>query len=95
MKQIINGKKYDTETANYFGACESTNLKCGFKECIALFRKKDGEYFLYSYLKELGWIGDSTVSLGIFPLAEEYAKKWAENHLSVDRYVAIFRAVQE
>jgi hypothetical protein len=46
-------------------------------------------------LKELGWIGDSTVSLGIFPLAEEYAKKWAENHLSVDRYEAIFRAVQE
>ena len=95
MRQIINGKKYDTESANYFGACEVTNVKCGFRECIALFRKKDGEYFLYSYLKELGWIGDSTVSLGIFPLAEEYAKKWAENHLSVDRYEAIFRAVQE
>lgn len=40
MKQIINGKKYDTETANYFGACEVANVKCGFRECIALFRKK-------------------------------------------------------
>lgn len=40
MRQIINGKKYDTETANYFGACEVTNVKCGFRECIALFRKK-------------------------------------------------------
>jgi len=95
MRQIINGKKYDTETANYFGACEVTNVKCGFRECIALFRKKDGEYFLYSYLKELGWIGDSTVSLGISPLTDEKAKKFAEGYLSVQRYEAIFGAVQE
>lgn len=94
MKQIINGKKYDTETANYLGFCEIPTMS-GFRNRITLYRKKDGEYFLYSYLKELGWIGDSTVSLCIFPLAEEYAKKWAENHLSVDRYEAIFRAVQE
>ena len=67
----------------------------GFRNRIALYRKKDGEYFLYSYLQEPGWIGDSTVSLGIFPLADEYAKKWAEKFLSVERYEAIFGKCKE
>ena len=94
MKKIINGKKYDTETANYLGFCEIPTMS-GFRNRIALYRKKDGEYFLYSYLQEPGWIGDSTVSLGIFPLADEYAKKWAEKFLSVERYEAIFGTAHE
>nr|DAT23290.1 MAG TPA: hypothetical protein [Caudoviricetes sp.] len=88
MQQIINGKKYDTETANYFGACEVTNLKCGFREHISLFRKDNGEYFLHNYLQELSWIGDHFINLSINPLTEEEAKKWAEKHLSVERYEA-------
>jgi hypothetical protein len=94
MKQIINGKKYDTETANYLGFCEIPTMS-GFRNRITLYRKKDGEYFLYSYLQEPGWIGDSTVSLGISPLTDEKAKKFAEGYLSVQRYEAIFGAVQE
>ena len=77
---------------------ESENGKNYLKATLAVqsdFRKKDGEYFLYSYLKELGWIGDSTVSLGISPLTDEKAKKFAEGYLSVQRYEAIFGAVQE
>lgn len=95
MRQIINGKKYDTETANYFGACESTNLKCGFKERIALFRKDNGEYFLHNHLQELSWIGDRVLNLNINPLTEAEAKKWAEKHLSVERYEAMFGVVHE
>lgn len=94
MKKFINGKKYDTGTANYLGFCEIPTMS-GFRNRIALYRKKDGEYFLYSYLQEPGWIGDSTVSLGIFPLADEYAKKWAEKFLSVERYEAIFGTAHE
>ena len=95
MQQIINGKKYDTETANYFGACESTNLKCGFKERMALFRKDNGEYFLHNSLQELSWIGDRVLNLNINPLTEAEAKKWAEKHLSVERYEAFFGECKE
>ena len=94
MQQIINGIKYDTETANYFGTCEIPTIS-GFRKRIELYRKNNGEYFLYSYLQEPGWIGDSTVSLGISPLTDEKAKKFAEGYLSVQRYEAIFGAVQE
>lgn len=95
MQRIINSKKYDTETANYFGAYEATNLKGGFIERIALFRKDNGEYFLHNQLQELSWIGDRVISLSINPLTEEEAKKWAEKHLSARRYEAIFGVVQE
>lgn len=94
MRQIINGKKYDTETANYFGTCEIPTIS-GFRKRIDLYRKNNGEYFLHSYLQELGWIGSSTVSLSIFPVTEKEAKKFAERYLSVARHEAIFGVVQE
>ena len=75
MQQIINGKKYDTETANYFGACEVTNLKCGFREHISLFRKDNGEYFLHNYLQELSWIGDRFINLSIY-LSRDTKRFW-------------------
>ena len=94
MQQIINGIKYDTETANYFGTCEIPTIS-GFRKRIELYRKNNGEYFLYSYLQELGWIGSSTVSLGIFPVTEKEAKEFSERYLSVQRYEAMFGATQE
>jgi hypothetical protein len=39
MKQIINGKKYDTETADFFA-------QITYGEVI--YRKKNGEFFTYS-----------------------------------------------
>lgn len=94
MKQIINGIMYDTETAKYFGTCEIPTIS-GFRKRIELYRKNNGEYFLYSYLQELSWIGNSTVSLGIFPVTEEKAKKFTEGYLSVERYEAIFGKCRE
>lgn len=94
MKQIINGKKYDTETANYFGSCEISNIGY-FRECISLFRKDNGEYFLHNYLQELSRIGINILNLSIKPLTEAGAKKWAERHLSAERYEAIFGNTHE
>ena len=48
MKKIINGKMYNTETAEEFGSCENTPYKSNyiyFKEY--LYRKKTGEFFMY------------------------------------------------
>lgn len=94
MQWIRNGKKYDTETANYFATYEVPTIS-GFRERIALFRKDNGEYFLHNYVQEPSWIGDCFVNVSITPLTEEEAKKWAEKRISVDRYEVIFGVVQE
>ena len=48
MKQIINGKKYDTETAERL-ACEDAGLPVNDFAywCEELYRKKTGEFFLH------------------------------------------------
>jgi hypothetical protein len=48
MKKIINGKMYNTETAEEIGSWENTPYKSNyiyFKEY--LYRKRTGEFFLY------------------------------------------------
>ena len=101
MKKIINGKKYNTETAKevaYWdnglyrdhGYCEET-----------LYCKRTGEFFLYgksgpagkySYMVSQNcWSGGSD----IVPLTEDEVRTWAERKLDVDEYEAIFGEVEE
>lgn len=102
MKQIINGKKYNTETAKEMG-CWSNNYSYGdFNYCReSLYRKKTGEYFLYGvggamskYSQSCGqnsWSGGEK----IMPMTESEAKRWAEKHLTADEYEEIFGEVEE
>lgn len=102
MKQIINGKKYNTETAKEMG-CWSNNYSYGdFNYCEeSLYRKKTGEYFLYGvggamskYSQSCGqntWSGGSE----IMPMTESEARDWAEKHLTADEYEEIFGKVEE
>ena len=48
MKKIINGKKYDTETATSVGEY-SSNYACSDYKYYdeTLYKKKTGEFFLY------------------------------------------------
>ena len=101
MKKIINGKVYDTETAKLIGEfsqCEnSENYWC----IESLFQKKTGEFFLYGqggnaskYAvsgKNNTWAGGEQ----IIPLNYDAAREWAEDHLSVGHYAAIFGAIRE
>ncbi len=101
MKKIINGKKYDTETAEFVG--EMDNGLCGTDfDCIAesLYRKKTGEFFVYGqggartrYARKDG----ASICGGceIVPLSEDEAKKWAERYLDADKYEEIFGEVAE
>lgn len=102
MKKIINGRKYDTDTAKFlvsesnglgyrdFGYCEET-----------LYRKKNGEFFLYGeggpMTKYAQRVDMNTWSGGckITPLTEEEAKRWTEQRASVDAYEKIFGEVEE
>lgn len=102
MKKIINGKVYDTSTAEKSATASSGGSYRDFTYWReALYRKKTGEYFLYGeggpmsrYAKSCGqneWSGGEE----IIPLSYEAAQKWAEKHLDGDEYEEIFGEVAE
>lgn len=102
MKKIIGGRRYDTETATFLGndcaECSITDFGYWREE---LYQKRTGEFFLagsggpmtkYAVrVEQNGWRGGDR----IMPLSFEEAKEWAENHLTVDEYEAIFGEVSE
>lgn len=102
MKKIINGLKYDTQTAKLIG--ESHHGVPGDFDywSESLYRKaKTGEYFLYGeggpntrYGREIGqnsWSGGRL----IMPMGWDAARDWAEEHLTVDEYEREFGVVDE
>lgn len=101
MKKIINGKRYDTETAKEVGHDSYSNPSDFDYWDETLYRKTTGEFFLYGeggaktrYAKTVGqnwWSGGSM----IIPLTIEKAKEWAEAHLDGDEYEEIFGEVDE
>ena len=102
MKQIINGKKYNTETAKEMGCWSNNYYTNDFNYCEeTLYRKKTGEFFLHGeggamskYSQSCGqntWSGGSE----IIPMTEAEAREWAEKHLTVDEYEEIFGEVEE
>lgn len=92
MKKIINGKRYDTETAKEIGYDYYSNPRDFNYWEETLYRKNTGEYFLHGEggpaSKYAVTIGQNQWSGGekIIPLNEQSAKKWAEDHLSADEY---------
>lgn len=102
MKKIVNGKIYDTATAERVGSWSSNRSTSDFSYCSEdLYRKRTGEFFLHG---EGGATSKYAVSCGnnewgygkqIIPLSYDAARKWAEEHLPADRYEAIFGEVGE
>lgn len=102
MKKIINGKKYDTETATkvaeYWNGRSTRDFYYLYEE---LYRKKTGEFFLFgsggaatNYAMQCGsntWCGNQC----IIPLSVEAAKKFAEKNCTADEYEKIFGEVEE
>lgn len=99
MKKIINGKRYDTETAGLIGEWGNGLSHSDFNRCEeSLYKKRTGEYFLYGkggamtkYSKPTGqnsWSGGEDIN----SLTIEDAKEWAEKHLTADEYEAEFTA---
>lgn len=101
MKKVINGKRYDTDTATlidsagygYPGDFEYWKEK--------LFRKKTGEFFLYGeggarsrYGRQTGqnqWSGGEEIR----PLTLKEAQEWAEKYLDADEYERVFGKIEE
>ena len=101
MKKIINGKRYDTETAKKIGFWDNARLCSDFDCCEeTLYRKRTGEFFIHGgggartkYASEsygmYGW-GEAIV-----PLTEDEAKTWVEQKLDSDTYEALFPVEEE
>ena len=100
MKKIINGKRYDTDTAEFIGYKQYLypgQLEYWREE---LYRKRNGEFFLYGIggpASKYGvWEGSSASGAStIKPLSIKEAQEWTEKHLSADRYEEIFSKVEE
>jgi len=101
MKKIINGKRYDTETAQLIGSDGYSNRRdfCFWRE--KLYRKKTGEFFLYGEGGAMSRYGRSTGqnlrSAGeeIQPLTLKEAQEWGEQHLDADEYEEVFGRIEE
>ena len=102
MKKIINGRLYDTDTATKIGNYTNGALPGDFHHFEEdLYQKRNGEFFLVGSggaLTKYGsyFEGESySVRDTFIPLTVEEAKKWAEKHLEVDKYIALFGDVEE
>ena len=102
MKKIINGKKYDTDTAEIVATYSDGKGWRDFSHFEeTLYRKKTGEFFLHGsggpmtkYSRSCGqneWSGGEE----IIPLKFEAARKWAEEHMDVEEYEEIFGEIAE
>ena len=101
MKRIIDGRKYDTETATFVASHDNGRATSDFEFVgHALYRKRTGEYFLeseggamtrYAERDGDGWRGGSVIE----PLTYEQARAWAEEHMDADEYEAEFGEVPE
>ena len=102
MKKIINGKVYDTATAQCVGEWSNPYTRRDFNWVEeTLYRKRTGEFFIfgeggprYQYAKEVGtrqWSSGER----IMPLTWDEAREWAEEKLSADEYEQAFGEVAD
>lgn len=102
MNKIINGKRYDTDTAKEVASWENMYDAGNFNYCReTLYRKRTGEFFLhceggarspYASFSEDGWAGWGEV---LRPLSYGAACSWAEKNMTGDEYEAVFGEVGE
>lgn len=100
MQFVKNGKLYDTETAIWCGCYGGYINNRGYDTDKifrqSLFKKNNGEFFLLEekYMEVNGseWMYTTPT---VTPLTEEEARKWGEEHLSVERYEAFLGECKE
>ena len=102
MKKIINGKAYDTDTAQKLGTWwSSSDVRDWHHVEETLYRKRTGEHFLHGYggpmSKYARAEGQNSWASGerIMPLTYDEARAGAEEHLDADEYEAAFGEVTE
>lgn len=101
MKRIINGKRYDTDTAKFIKTYSSGLSISDFRYYDeSLYLKKTGEFFLYATgngaSKYAGQYGDLRgPGEKIVPLTLDEAKAWVEKIEDPDLYEELFEISDE
>ena len=101
MKKIINGRKYDTDTAKEIDSYSNDRPRSDFRYfCETLYQKHTKEFFLYGHGGPMskyaehcgqGWTGGES----ILPLSLDEAKEWVETNSTVEIYETLFGEVEE
>lgn len=93
MKKIINGKKYDTDTATFFHqeVIEDNNVIKEFKD---FYQKKNGEIFMHHWQENAIEKGFDHIVIW-YPDEQIDLKLLLEKFLSVEKYEEIFGEVSE
>lgn len=101
MQTIINGKKYDTETAKVISAYISSDLSESGHIVEILYQKKTGEFFIFGEGGEMTPYSkvcrDGTLcgSSRIIPISEKKAKAFVEEYGDAEEYEEAFGEVEE
>ena len=102
MKKYINGRKYDTETAQEVGSWSNHLGYRDFSHCEeTLYRKKTGEFFLHGeggpMTKYAEPANGNMRGSGetIRPMTFDEARQWAEEKLSAEEYEQIFGEIAD
>ena len=102
MKKIINGRLYNTDTAEEIITITTDGYSMSdfhWKE-ETLYRKKTGEFFRYGHggpaTEYAERIGDSwTGGKNIIPMTIDEAKYYVETNCDTDTYTSLFGEVDE
>ena len=99
MIKVIKGKKYDTHTAESLANYCNEDYGFNFVD-ETLYRKHNGEYFLYGdggpatcYGISIGNVCRGSES--IIPMNESEAREWVEEHCSGEKYIEVFGDIDE
>ena len=102
MKKIIEGIKYDTDTAKVIDTfCNGLPMTDFRYVDEKLYQKGNGEFFLHgnggARSAYCTFYSDGSVSGGenIIPLSVDEAKEWVETHCTVEIYETLFGEVAE
>lgn len=102
LNKIIEGSKYDTDTAKMLASRDNDLSQGDFKWCReTLYRTKAGKYFIHGeggamtqYAQSCGnntWTGGERIE----PMSREAAQKWAQECLDGDEYEDVFGKITE
>jgi hypothetical protein len=101
MKKIIEGRKYDTETARQVAEWSNRDYGNFGYTAETLYLKRTGEFFLHgeggarSKYRECEGVNLFGSGEKIVPLSEQEARAWCEEHCDGDTYEEIFGEVAE
>ena len=100
MKRIIDGKRYDTETAEEVGFAKHGSTRDFEYYEETLYCKRTGEYFIHGYghgasryAKQV--CGDWGPGEDIVPMTYEQAREWAERNFDAEDYEREFGPTSE